>query len=471
MPRSTAPATAEIEGVRHSIVIHAGVLPEPLPDEHWLSLLGRYGCRLGYGKLSQFHWGRMSEADRRFAMIDYMPRLRRIFSGISSESCAALAEEMLLVHSAVGLHDLFAPSTAVRRLLAAMLTGHWQQLGRRGAYLYQWWPEYRYYMTIACCRDCVEEERARNQRPYWHTSHNLDGVVVCSVHGRVLELLRGRSVYLALEPAGNVNMWGLRQIVDSRSVEPVHVVYARAAREVFSLCGCGYIGEELVHEYAVLVDEMVRGLVLPRRYRSERARRALDILAQGTPSNVGDWCTRKAFRVLSRIFRDVAEVDKEFAVRMLGRERFEPVEQLSMHALDLIDVLGAAQRTSIARRAGVEVSGCGFPRCRWYQPDWDERCARLRGLRLLPLKCECTCGFSVRAPVGQRRMEVGDYGRTATQMLEELLRDGIRDDATLGRALGVSRDAVCTIRRSVESNRASQASAKCSSTRARGVMI
>lgn len=367
-----------------------------------------------------------------------------MLSGIAVESCADLAEELLIKHSGLGLHDLFAPRASARRLLATLLTGHWLELGPKLGYLASLAPDYRRNLSLACCKECVEEERARQQEPYWHTSHDFFGVVACSVHQTHLERIEGRAGYLALREAGEIERWGLRRI-KGMPLAPVDVSYAKVARDLYALAGCGYIGEQLAQEYSTLIDDMRRSLDMPRRARSERARLVFDILSVGK-EHAENCHLANAFTVLHKIYRDVVAGDMEFAVRMLRRERFEPAEQMSMHALGLVDVLGAAKRTSGMRRNGVVVTGCGFPRCRRYQPDLVERCDRLRGVRQLALSCECECGFTLIGAPGQRWMLITTFGRTAEAMLEELLRDGIRDDALLAHLLGVPPGAIGIMR-------------------------
>ncbi len=371
-----------------------------------------------------------------------------MLSGIAVESCADLAEELLIKHSGLGLHDLFAPHATARRLLATLLTGHWLELGPKRGYLASLAPDYTRNLSLACCKECVEEERARQQEPYWHTSHDFFGVVACAVHQTHLERIEGRAGYLALREAGDIERWGLRRI-KGMPLAPIDVSYAKVARELYALAGCGYIGEQLAQEYATLIDEMMRALDLPRRARSERARLVHDILSVGK-ERAEDCHRANAFSVLHKIYRDVVAGDREFAVRMLRRERFEPAEQMSMHALGLVDVLGAAKRTHGMRRNGVVVTGCGFPRCRRYQPDLEERCDRLRGVRQHALRCECECGFTLIGAPGQGRLSITTFGRTAEAMLEELLRDGIRDDTLLARVLGVPPGAIGIMRERME---------------------
>lgn len=422
-------------------MIHPGILPEPYPGEHFLGLLGRFARRAGYESLRFLLWGGLMRGDYPSRDTGWPPRLRRILSGISSASSGELAETLLLHHSPYGLYDLFFPASAARRVFTHLLHGDHRLYSRPD---HDGPQGYVTDLTLPTCVECRESDEAEFGESYWHIEHDGFGIECCWRHGTPLQAYHGSVVYLPLYNPADAGA------ADFQSSERTYVstqdaAYAQSAVRLQRLAGAGYIGDQLQQLYAPLIEEIADALQLNRWSRSRRVQRVLDLVLDEWGRTLS-YSERLAKKVLRQIVCDIRDGDAKFAMRMIGVCAHEPVSQLAMQQLGVVNIVEAAERKVSENAAMRTIRACGFPRCRRFLPDYRERLERIRGVKRLSTRGHCECGFTCEAKSGQSLIEITDFGELARAMLNELLHDGIEDEGALSRVLSLPPHAIAALR-------------------------
>ena len=156
-------------------------LPSPYPDELLYSLLARY-ANAGEQALQEALWRtgfgrRLPKAE--VALPHWLPSL----AARLPHSCAVAvtARHLAWRYTLWPYYGHFASEVAVNHAYASLeQDGTWYAAER----------SFRYYVRVPSrlriCMTCASEDSTAHGEPYWHRSHQLPGVNLCSVHGSVL---------------------------------------------------------------------------------------------------------------------------------------------------------------------------------------------------------------------------------------------------------------------------------------------
>jgi hypothetical protein len=153
-----------------------GYFPDSFPDEAFYSICSRYREYFGFG-IERMLDNLFGNHDLQTSLVMFPTRLNHLLEQLSVIG-GPTGSELIEQHSFSPLYRIFMPSTQYNMLIARLYGNSHYPITRELNILV---PVLRY------CPLCVNEDYAVVGEAYWHRSHQIKGIGVCSKHLVYLE--------------------------------------------------------------------------------------------------------------------------------------------------------------------------------------------------------------------------------------------------------------------------------------------